>query len=234
MERRQPLVDQDRITDFYDRFGSRQDSQAFYENRAMMALVDRADFGHAAAVLELGMGTGRFAERLLSGSLSDSCRYFGVDVSSTMVGLATRRLRRWGGRVSILLVKPSATLPAGDLSFDRVVATYVLDLLPEGQIAAFVEEAHRVLLPRGLLCLASLTQGEKLLSRAVCALWTTVHRINPLLVGGCRPIRLTRYVNPGRWDYRFHDTITAFGVPTEVLVARKTSETREERCRDRM
>ena len=140
-----------------------------------------------------------------------------------MVELATLRLKRWGGRASILLSKPSATIPADRLSFDRIVANYVLDLLPEADITTFVGDAHRVLLRGGLLCLVSLTEGQTLLSRTVSALWTGVHRLNPLLVGGCRPVRLTRYVTLGLWEYRFHGTVTAFGVPSEILVARKTA-----------
>jgi len=221
MVHRLRVASQDRIEGFYDWFAARQDWQTFYENRALTALLDHADFGSATAIFELGMGTGRFAEHLLSGCLSDCCRYAGIDVSGTMVGLAKQRLKRWEDRVSILHTEPSAGIPADDLSFDRFVATYVLDLLPEAQIAAFVNEAHRILLPHGLLCLVSLTKGETPLSRAVCALWTGLHRINPLLVGGCRPIRLSRHVTLGPWEYRFHRIITAFGVPSEVLVAAK-------------
>ena len=182
------MATRDQIREFYDRFGARQDRQAFYEDRATTILLDHSDFAKATAVLELGMGTGRFAERLLPGCLSNSCRYLGIDVSSTMVELATLRLKRWGGRASILLSKPSATIPADRLSFDRIVANYVLDLLPEADITTFVGDAHRVLLRGGLVCLVSLTEGQTLLSRTVSALWTGVHRLNPLLVGGCRPV----------------------------------------------
>ena len=39
---------------FYDRFGSRQDTQGFYENPALDDLVKYADFEHARSVLEFG------------------------------------------------------------------------------------------------------------------------------------------------------------------------------------
>ena len=49
----------------YDRIGTIQDSQAFYEDRATNLLLRHADFESSEAVFEFGCGTGRFALRLL-------------------------------------------------------------------------------------------------------------------------------------------------------------------------
>lgn len=43
---------------FYDRFGSRQDKQAFYEDPAVSVLIDQARFADAWRVVEFGGGTG--------------------------------------------------------------------------------------------------------------------------------------------------------------------------------
>jgi SAM-dependent methyltransferase len=99
---------------FYDRFGAKQDRQ-FYEAAPLDHMLAHGDFGHAASVFELGCGTGRFAERLLREHLHPHARYLGVDLSTTMVGLATRRLAPWRERASVQLSEgsPSAPLPAG-------------------------------------------------------------------------------------------------------------------------
>ena len=97
----------------------------------------------------------------------------------------------------------------------------MLDLLPPADIADFVREAHRVLVPGGLLCLVSLTEGQTWLPKAVSAIWTAAHRIYPRLVGGCRPIKLIRYVTSVEGEQQFHGIVTAFGIPSEILVARK-------------
>ena len=47
--------------------------------------------------------------------------------------------------------------PLSDHSTDRLISSYVLDLLSDGDIRALFAEAHRVLMPGGRLCLASLT-----------------------------------------------------------------------------
>ena len=76
----------------YDRIGRLQDLQALYEHRAASDLLAHADFEHAQAVLEVGYGTGAFAQRLLERHLPPWSHYAGIDVSPHMHALARRRL----------------------------------------------------------------------------------------------------------------------------------------------
>jgi hypothetical protein len=39
------------------------------------------------------------------------------------------------------------------------------------------------------------------------------------LVGSCRPIRITRFLDTNLWQVEYHHIVVAFGVPSEVLVA---------------
>ncbi len=71
---------------FYDRFGSKQDLQAFYENSAIEKLIAHADFEHAWAVFELGFGTRKLAQQLLERYLPPDAIYSGIDISATMAG----------------------------------------------------------------------------------------------------------------------------------------------------
>jgi SAM-dependent methyltransferase len=57
---------------FYDRFGRKQDAQAFYEDAALDDLVSHASFGTARTVFELGCGTGRLAVTLLRERLPEA------------------------------------------------------------------------------------------------------------------------------------------------------------------
>jgi trans-aconitate methyltransferase len=97
---------------FYDWFGRRLDRQAFYEDPALEALIAHAEFDRAAAVFEFGCGTGRLAEQLLRGHLPRQSLYLGVDVSSTMVGLARKRLRPWRPRAEVRSSEGSMRLEA--------------------------------------------------------------------------------------------------------------------------
>ena len=114
---------------FYDRFGSKQDTQGFYENPALDDLVKHADFEHARSVLEFGCGTGSFARKLFETVLPADARYLGLDISGTMIGLATRRLEPWQARAEVRQADGSPCLPVPNASVDRFLATYVFDLL---------------------------------------------------------------------------------------------------------
>ena len=93
-------VPPDALRTHYDRFGARQDRQAWYEDKALDCLADSGAFAGARSVFEFGCGTGRFAARLLAGEMPPDARYLGVDNSATMVELAGRRLAEFGPRAS--------------------------------------------------------------------------------------------------------------------------------------
>lgn len=205
----------------YDRIGSLQDSQAFYEDRAVGLLVEHGRFAEAGSVFELGCGTGRLALRLLSGELPEGASYRAVDLSPTMVGLATERLAGYAPRATVQLSNGDPPTAEPDAGFDRFVSTYVLDLLEESEIDAVLREAHRMLRPGGLLCLASLGKGTRLASRALVAVWAALHRISPAMVGGCRPLDLLARLPRDRWAVRHHGRVVSFAVPSEVIVAER-------------
>jgi ubiquinone/menaquinone biosynthesis C-methylase UbiE len=127
---------------FYDRFGSRQDTQGFYENPALDDLVKHADFEHSRSVLEFGCGTGSFARRLFEAFLPADARYVGLDISLTMIGLASKRLEPWQDRAEVRQVDGTPSLPVPDASCDRFLATYVFDLLDPAFALRLIAEAH--------------------------------------------------------------------------------------------
>lgn len=172
-------------------------------------------------MIEFGCGTGRLAEELLHGPLPHSARYVGLDVSSTMVSLATDRLQPWHGRARVYQTDGSPQIPAPDGGFDRFVSTYVFDLLAPAFVRQVLVEALRVLAPEGKLCVVSMTWGHSLLSQAVAWGWQRFWRLNPLLVGGCRPVELCDYLTPGNWVREHRAVITRWGIASEVLVARR-------------
>lgn len=205
----------------YDRIGSWQDTQAFYEDRATNDLIAHADLHTARSVFEFGSGTGRIAERLLREHLPASAHYRGLDISATMVKLARERLGPWPDRAVVEQSDGSPGIPAPDGAFDRFVSTYVLDLLSAEDIVAVLDEAYRVLSPDGLLCLVSATPGQTVLERLVMGIAARVHALSPSLVGGCRAIELRPFLIPDRWRVVHRNIISKWGIVSEVLVAKR-------------
>lgn len=219
-----PTLSHERARAVYDRIGRLQDTQSFYEDRAVAEMVRHADFGRARRVFELGCGTGRLAERLLAEHLPGTATYRGVDLSPRMVEIARERLRPWATRAEVALTDgdPPANEPSG--AYDRFVSAYVLDLLPESEIEAVLDEAHRILAPGGRLALVSLTTGTGPFSRLVARAWSRIHALRPTLLGGCRPVELRPRLDARRWKLLHHARLASFGVPSEVVVAERREE----------
>jgi len=214
------LLSTDEARRFYDHFGSKQDDQGWYEDRAIDRLLAVGALAEAESVFELGCGTGRLAARLLGDLLPPTARYVGTDLSSTMLDLARPRIEPWSDRARLFATDGSLTFPdLADGSFDRVVSTYVFDLLDDEPIARALAECRRLLAPGGRLCLAGITFGDTPLSRLVSWGWTRVHALSPRLVGGCRPLRMNDRLSADRWTLRHDETVVVRGVASEILVA---------------
>ena len=203
----------------YDRIGSFQDRQLFYEGPPLADLCAHARFEEARAVVEFGCGTGRFAAELLAGRLPAEARYVGVDQSATMVRLARERIAPFGARAEIRQSDGAPALDLPDASCDRFVSTYVLDLLSVEDVRAVLAEARRLLEPGGLLCLAGLTPGETPAARATTWVWRRLHRLRPSLVGGCRPLALAGFLSEAEWALRHRRVLAPFSLASEVVVA---------------
>ncbi len=215
---------------FYNHLGAKQDWQAFFEAPATRDLIAHASFETAQAVFEFGCGTGAFAEQVLAHHLPQEATYRVVDSSSTMVALARTRLARFGERVAVQQTDGSLQFDEVSGSCDRFVSNYVLDLLSFSDIAQLLAEAHRLLVANGRLCLVSLTRGSTPLARLVTRSWTLLHALEPLLVGGCRPVELLDCLPDTRWRIDYAQVMTRFGVPSEVVVASKRRIQEDEQC----
>jgi ubiquinone/menaquinone biosynthesis C-methylase UbiE len=208
---------------FYDWLGSKQDSQHFYEDKAIEVLIETGEFHRVQTIYEFGCGTGRLAELLLEKHLQSNTEYYAVDISTTMVALTRRRLEKFGKRVHVMQTQGEVQTQFKENNFDRFISTYVLDLLGEEQIIAVIGEAHRVLKAGGLLVLASLSYGERIFPRLITTVWKAVYRINPRLVGGCRPLELSDYLLSNEWKIKSNQKLSQFGITSEILVAEKVA-----------
>ena len=204
---------------FYDRLGIRQDWQAFYEGPAIIDMISHGQFASSHAVCEFGCGTAKLAQLLLSEYLPNGATYTGLDISETMVRLATARLEAWADRASVIQTDGLPRIPASEDSIDRVISTYVLDLLSEQDIHELLGEVRRVLTKDGLFCNVGLTLGVGSVSKAVTAAWQKINGWWPTLLGGCRPLVLTSYMDDGLWNRSYHRVICSFAICSEITVA---------------
>ena len=206
----------------YDRNAHRQDAQGWYENVAFERLVALSDFEQASDVLEVGCGTGKFAARLLRNHLAPHATYTGVDISPAMLARAGTKLKKYAPRAKLRPGDVSLGLTSPDESADRVIASYLFDLLSPSHSKNLLGEMHRVLRPGGLICLAGLTResddGDMTI---ISQLWALVQRRWPWIVGGCRPVQLRQMLDNTQWEIVAHETVAPRGLTSEILLARK-------------
>lgn len=205
----------------YERLAGAPSLATRYEALATRRQLAHASFETARSVFEFGCGTGHYAHQLLARYLPADARYTGIDLTPRLVATARQRLSRFGARASVRQSDggPPQGEPAG--AHDRFVANFVLDILPEAEIAAVLDAAHAMLSDDGLLCLASLAPGRGFVSRRVMRVWEAVYRVAPGVVGGCRPLELRARLADERWRVTHSEVVGPLGIPLEVLIARK-------------
>lgn len=214
-------MDKNSIKRFYDWLGVRLDTQSFYEQSGLNELLRYGQFDSAHAVFEFGCGTGRLAHQLLAEYLPSNCHYTAVDISPNMAAITRARLNCWEDRTNIMVSTGGVELDFGDANFDRFISTYVVDLLSDEEAIKLIDEARRVLRPDGLLCLVSITPGVTWFSRFVMRTWQFINKLHPMLTGGCRPVKLLRFIPEGKWNIESRQVLSRYGVAIEIVIARR-------------
>jgi demethylmenaquinone methyltransferase/2-methoxy-6-polyprenyl-1,4-benzoquinol methylase len=202
---------------FYDFWGERYDWFSFYEARAKQGALEALDLQPGQRLLNVGLGTGK-EHLLIQQTIQPGGVAFGLDYSPGMLAVAQERsgtplCRADGGR-----------LPFAGAAFDRLLCTYVLDLVPLAELPGWLDGFYRVLRPGGRMALLCLTEGVDLPSRAFVRMWKAAYAFSPLSCGGCRPLQLSHL--PARLALAaWRQVIVQLGVPSELLVALRPAET---------
>jgi ubiquinone/menaquinone biosynthesis methyltransferase len=119
-------------------------------------VVELARVGPADRVLDLACGTGDLAER--SAALGASV--VGLDLTPKMLTFAQQRRAK-----SQLIAADMCLLPISDAQFSVVTVGYGLRNVPD--LAAALNEIHRVLKPGGRLCALDFDKPDSAVVRAV-------------------------------------------------------------------
>jgi len=214
------------LDSFYSGFGGAADRLLgqYLEHSELVILASHSQLSDPTvkAVLEFGSGEGAFAEELLEDYLSPSVSYRGLELSQNRVDDANARLEKYGDRATTRL-NPTGVVFSGvkDESLDRVLSTFVVDLLSYEEIDGLLDEAERTLKPGGLVGIASLSVGSGPVSQTISSIWNALHTLSPILVGGCRPVDTAKLIeqHKGRWTLEFVHRNP--WLPLESVVARK-------------
>ena len=200
------------IRRFYDRLGAWHDHVEFFEGAAKQVALERLQLRTGLRLINAGCGAGKDQARLVE-ALKPGGLAVGVDISSVMARLTAGRTGCPTCQADI------RRLPLAPGSFDRLLCSYVLDVLPQQELATVLRGFGRLLRPNGLMVLVALVHGQRPLPRAISAVWQFTYQLSPWLLGGCRPIDLHTPLEQSALQLISSETVTQLGVASQVIVA---------------
>ncbi len=197
---------------FYNWLGAGHDRAEFYESKAKNLALQRLELAAGQHVLNVGVGTGKIHQQLKA-AIAPNGLAFGLDISTVMLRLSQ-------ARTGCPLCQANARrLPFATHSFDRLISTFVLDLLPLRHLPGLLVNFKRVLKPGGRMVLVSLTEGVTASSRLLVGLWKITYAISPIACGGCRPLQLEALVQRAGFSAIQREVVVQAGIPSEVITA---------------
>ncbi len=210
--KRQAKANYDRLSGWYDHLAGRS------ERRLRGLGLERLAVREGEAVLEIGFGTG---EGLLSlaRAVGDAGRVHGIDLSEGMARVARSKLEAAGlsGRVDLRCGDATA-LPFAVDRFTAVFMSFTLELFDTPEIPAVLRECVRVLREGGRLGVVAMSKRGGVIEQV----YEWLHERFPVLID-CRPIHAGEAVRAAGLQILSIDEKTVWGLPVEILVARKPS-----------
>ncbi|HZV02611.1 MAG TPA: NAD-binding protein [Planctomycetota bacterium] len=179
-----------KIENYYDELGDGVDRAERYQARAKARALALLDARPGMKILEIGVGTGALLSRVVQ-KTGDPRSVVGLDLAGGVLRRAQVRLAAQPHGSPPLVRATTTRLPFADETFDRVLATYLLDLLEEEDVLLALSEMRRVSKQGALIVCAGLTKrGASPQARLVASLYSVTRRFQPLWTGGVRPIDL--------------------------------------------
>lgn len=197
----------ERAARFYDVWA------AVFEGKVKRRCLAIAGQAARRAILDVGVGTGDLFVDLAKAHRG--AELTGVDLSPAMLARARTKLARLGLERHRLVRGDARSLPFDDASFDLVISTYVVELLPIADYPAVLGELCRVAQPGATIVIAGVVESdEHRVARWLC-------RRNPAWQGGVDTARLERELAAAGARVSGSELISEKGFPARVVVAER-------------
>jgi ubiquinone/menaquinone biosynthesis C-methylase UbiE len=210
--KREAQANYDRIARWYDL------AEGFWERKLRSTGLRKLGASEGEIILDAGIGTGHETV-FLAGSVGESGRVVGIDLSIRMLRIARSRIEREGliGRVGLFQCD-AAHLPFKAETFDGIFMSFTLELFDTPEIPIVLEEIMMVLRPGGRICVVSLSRsGGRSLARD---LYELGHDRFPIVVD-CRPIFVRRAMEEASFEVIDATQNLIWGLPVEIVLAKR-------------
>ncbi len=182
--------------------------------------LDQANIQPGEKVLEVAVGPGLTAVEI-AGRVGKETPFHGMDISTSMLSLTEQRLRANGFTQFQLKEGNACQIPFEDSCFDVLYNGYMLDLIPEREMAGILAEYKRVLRPGGRMILLNMSKS----SSEVVLFREKLYRFLPpslvlYLMGGCRPVLMEDLTRQAGFQ-QIQRTYLGGKAPSEIVIASK-------------
>lgn len=182
------------------------------EEKALQTILQWIDVRDGQTILEAGVGTGRLFSRIVDQNKNG--RNIGIDLSVVML---EKTRNKCGKSKNVQLLRADITnLQESFGPFDRIVSSYVLDLLPVDQYVPILSKFRSMLQPDGKLFLAYMEAGDTFSHH----FWRWVAETFPNLMTHCRPIHLETFLQAAGFTIEQKCSLTQLTFPSCVIEAR--------------
>jgi len=188
------------------------------EHKPRMLGLEKAGIQPQDRVLEVAVGPGATLTEILK-RVDRTTVVCGVDLSPKMLEKARRRVSAAGYANLDLREADTRELPFPDGVFDVLYNSYMLDLIPLGDLPVILGEFRRVLKPGGRLVLVNMSKEDgsgrtwwERLYRWLPARWV------PYLLGGCRPVLVEGLVSEAGFREVKREYVHHI-IPSEIVTA---------------
>lgn len=204
----------ERVAATYERRAPFYDAWAgLFERQAHARAIELAAVEDGERALMVAVGTGADFAALLrrnSGGWNE-----GVDIAPRMLALAQQRAETLGARRYRLLRADARRLPYRPGSFDLLLCSYLLDLLPSDDLLPVLRELRRVLRPGGRMVLANMAPGRGLAGW----FWQRFYGTPLSPSRDCRPLHAIPLLKAVGFTIHQHEMIIEHTFTSEIVVA---------------
>jgi ubiquinone/menaquinone biosynthesis C-methylase UbiE len=184
------------------------------ERKAAKAVIDLAEIKDGVQVLEIACGTGIVFEQIVR--RNPHGLNIGIDLSPEMLNNARKRLNKCPGNFE-LQEGDVFNLQFQENTFDIVINTYMVDLMPEETFDKIAHQFYRVLKPNGTAVISTFSFGTK----RIHGIWLWIATHFPGLLTGCRPVSFKAPLINAGFNVEKILKISQNTFPSEILKAKK-------------
>jgi len=185
------------------------------ESKAAKVVIELANVKDGSNILDVACGTGEMLKKIIQQNPNGN--NIGIDLSPDMLKKATKKLNKSDIKNFELYEGNALRLNFSDSTFDLLINSYMVDLLPIEYFDQIASEFYRVLKPNGIVVISTFSFGTK----SIHKFWYLIAKQFPKLLTGCRPVLFMPNLIHAGFKIEDDIQISQNTFPSQIIKAKK-------------